>query len=67
MILEFSTPRDRNGNRYYLGIDTCLKTYSTERGHWYSRADVIQIGKQDRRRIIDQVSTAGYERIDYMN
>lgn len=32
MILEFATKRDRNGNRYYLGINTDKKYFFT--GAW---------------------------------
>lgn len=60
MILEFSTKRDRNGNRYYLGIDTERKTYSRERGKWYGRDDVTEITRKDRRRMIETLTAAGY-------
>lgn len=60
MILEFATKRDRNGNRYYLGIDTDNKTFSRERGKWYSREDITEIGKNDRRKMIDQLTAAGF-------
>ena len=57
MILEFATKRDVNGNRYYLGIDTDKKTFARERGKWYSREDVTEIGKNDRRKMIDQLTS----------
>lgn len=66
MILEFATKRDRNGNRYYLGIDTDRKVYSLERGHWYSREDIAEITKTDRRRLIEKIETE-YKRIDYLS
>lgn len=65
MILEFATKRDRNGNRYYLGIDTDNKTFSRERGKWYSREDITEIGKNDRRKMIDQLTDAGFIEKDH--
>lgn len=66
MIIEYSTNRDRNGNRYYLGVDHDKKTFSRERAHWYCRDDVIEVSKKDRRKIIDLVTAAGYSEVDYM-
>lgn len=60
MILEFATKRDVNGNRYYLGIDTENKKFSRERGRWYSREDITEISKADRRKIIEQLESAGF-------
>lgn len=60
MILEFATKRDINGNRYYLGIDTEKKSFSRERGRWYSRDDITEITKADRRKIIEQLENAGF-------
>lgn len=60
MVLEFATKRDKNGNRYYLGIDTEKKIFSRIRGKWYSRADIIQITKTERRAIIERATEAGY-------
>lgn len=65
MILEFATKRDRNGNRYYLGIDTDNKTFSRERGKWYGRDDVIEIGKRDRREIIDKLESDNFTEVEY--
>lgn len=64
--LEFATKRDRNGNRYYLGIDTETKTFSRERSHWYNREDITEISKTDRRKMIDQLETAGYTEVNYI-
>lgn len=60
MVLEFATKRDQNGNRYYLGIDTEKKSFSRERGRWYSREDITEITKADRRKIIEQLEHAGF-------
>ena len=60
MILEFATKRNINGNRYYLGIDTEKKSFSRERGRWYSRNDITEITKTDRRKIIEQLENAGF-------
>ena len=65
MLLEFSTKRDRNGNRYYLGIDTENKTFSRERGKWYGRDDVIEIGKRDRREIINKLESDNFTEVEY--
>lgn len=65
MLLEFSTKRDRNGNRYYLGIDTEKKIFSRERGKWYGRDDVIEIGKRDRREIIDKLESDNFTEVEY--
>lgn len=65
MKLEFATKRDANGNRYYLGIDTENKTFSRERGKWYSREDITEITKADRRKLIDQLQTAGFDEVNH--
>lgn len=65
MFFEFATKRDINGNRYYLGVDTVKKVFSRERGHWYSREDIVEIGKNDRRKIIEQLEIDGYTEIDH--
>ena len=65
MKLEFATKRDINGNRYYLGIDTDNKTFSRERGKWYSREDITEIGKNDRRKMIKQLTAAGFTEIEH--
>lgn len=67
MVLEFATARNKNGNRLYLGVNTEDKTFSRERGAWYSRADVIQITKKERRAIIERAEAAGYTEIAYFN
>ena len=63
MLLEFATKRDRNGNRYYLGVDTENKTFSRQCSHWYCREDIVEIGKRDRNKIIEQLETANYKEI----
>lgn len=67
MILEYATRRDKNGNRYYLGIDNETFIFSRERGRWYSRADIIEISKKDYHKIIEQLQRAGYIEIEYFN
>jgi len=66
MILEFATKRDQNGNRYYLGIDTEKRTFSRERGKWYSREDITEISKTDRRKMIEQAENAGFTETEYL-
>lgn len=65
MKMEFATKRDINGNRYYLGFDTDAKTFSRERGKWYSREDITEIGKQDRKKLIEQLENEGYTEINH--
>lgn len=64
MILKFATKRDKNGNRYFLGIDTKNKIFSRESAHWYSREDITEITKTDRRKIINQLESENYKEID---
>ena len=66
MILEFATKRNANGYRKYLGIDTEKKTFSRERGRWYTRSDIVEITDRDRRALIDQLSGCGFTEIDRM-
>lgn len=65
MVFEFSTRRDVNGNRYYLGIDSDNFIFSRERGKWYGRDDIIEISKKDRRKLIEQLECAGYTEIEH--
>ena len=64
MILKFATKRDRNGNRYYLGIDTKKKVYALTPSHWYSREDFTEVTKGDRRKLIEAVKADGYKEIN---
>lgn len=64
MQLEFATKRDPSGNRYFLGIDTENKTFSRERARWYSREDVAEISKKDRRAMIERLQAAGWAETD---
>ena len=66
MILEFATKRNQNGNRYYLGIDTDKKVFSRERGHWYTKDDVIEITKHDRNNLIEQLESENYKEIEHI-
>lgn len=63
MIIKFATKRDRNGNRYYLGIDTEKKVYALTSSHWYSREDFTEVTKGDRRKLIEAVKAEGYTEI----
>ena len=65
MVFEFATRRDKNGNRYYLGIDNDNFTFSRQRGKWYGRDDIIEISKKDRRKLIEQLDRAGYTEIEH--
>lgn len=66
MIIKFSTKRDRNGNRYFLGFDTEKKVFARESSHWYGRDDIIEIGKNDRRELIEKLQADGYTEINYI-
>lgn len=66
MILKFATKRDKNGNRYFLAIDTDKKIFSRESAHWYSREDITEVSKTDRRKMIDQAEAANYTEVDYI-
>lgn len=63
MKLEFATKRDVNGDRYYLGIDTETKVFSTQRGHWYCREEVVEVTQKDRKKLIDNLERSGYHKI----
>lgn len=65
MQLEFATKRTPAGIRYYLGIDTESRTFSRERARWYSREDITEISKTDRRAIIERLEKAGYTETDF--
>lgn len=67
MVFEYATRRDKNGNRLYLGINNDNFTFSRQRGKWYSRDDIIEISKKDRRKLIEQLERAGYTEIEYFN
>ena len=62
---QYHTGRHCWTNRYFLGIDTEAKTFSRERARWYSREDVAEISKTDRRRIIEKLERAGYIETNY--
>ena len=64
MVIKFATKRDRNGNRYYLGIDTEKKVYALTSSHWYSREDFTEVTKRDRRKLIEAVRADGYKEVD---
>lgn len=64
MQLEFATKRDAAGNRYFLGIDTESRTFSRDRARWYSREDVAEISRKDRRALIEKLESAGYTETD---
>ena len=64
MIIKFATKRDRNGNRYYLGIDTKNKVYAVTSSHWYSREDITEVTQRDRRKLIEAVKADGYKEVD---
>ena len=65
MILRFATKRDVNGNRYYLAIDTFRNEWARESAHWYTRDDIIEISKKDRRRMIEALQKeTGYKEVN---
>lgn len=66
MILEFATKRNRNGLRKYLGINTETMTYSRERGHWYSREDIVEISLSDLRKLEAQCERLHYVKLPHL-
>lgn len=66
MILRFATKRNSSGNRYYLAIDTINKTFARESAHWYTKDDITEISKSDRRKLIEQVENENYIEIDHL-
>ena len=64
MIIKFATKRDRNGNRYYLGIDTKKEVYAVTPLHWYSRDDITEVTQRERRKLIESVKADGYKQIN---
>ena len=64
MILNFSTKRDINGNRYYLAIDTDKKVFSRFCSTWYSKADVITITQAERRKLISDLEISLFVEIN---
>lgn len=65
MFLEFATKRDKNGNRYYLGLETETKTFSRERGKWYSKDDLTaEITRKERRKLIEELEESGFIEIE---
>ncbi len=66
MLLRFATKKDVNGNRYYFAFNPDSKVYAIESPHWYSRDDIIEISKKDRRRLIEQVQAANYKEVSHL-
>lgn len=66
MIIKFTTKRDRNSNRYFLGFDTEKKIFARESSHWYGRDDIVEIGKNDMRELIEKLQADGYTEIDHI-
>ena len=66
MIVKYATPRDRNGNRYYLCVDYAEKKYAEEPAHWFCREDFIEVSKTDRRKLRDMVIDDGFTPVNYL-
>lgn len=56
MILEFKNGPDRNGNMYYLRIDTGKKTYTENRNLW----DGLKVTRAQLRRLKETAKKDGY-------
>ena len=68
MIFSFSTKRDINGNRYFLGFDTEKKEFSRNCKSWYSARDLTaQITKKERLNLIDRLEKSGFSEVDYIS
>lgn len=63
MFIKFSTKVDKNGNKYYLAVDTVNSIYSREPFSWYrcTDPDIIVIDKKQRRKLIDELENAGFQ------
>lgn len=62
MFIKFSTKPDKNGNRYYLEIETENRVFSRVPSKWYSckDPDIIVLDKAQRRKLIDELENAGF-------
>ena len=56
MIIRFCTKRDINGNRKYLIIDECNKSYNDNCVRWFSRSDFVEVSVGDLKKIKNQAS-----------
>lgn len=59
MITKYATKRDINGNRYTLIVNTENKTFQRSYNP-FDYSDYITIGKRDRNKLIDQLTSEGY-------
>lgn len=59
MITKYATKRDINGNRYTLIVNTENKTFQRSYNP-FDYSDYIAIGKRDRNKLIDQLTSEGY-------
>lgn len=59
MITKYATKRDINGNRYTLIVNTESKTFQRSYNP-FDYSDYITIGKRDRNKLIDQLTSEGY-------
>lgn len=59
MILQFKTPRNTNGHRHYLAIDTDKKTFTTFDPHMITEG--IEIKTSDYRETVKRIKAAGFE------
>lgn len=64
MFLEFATKRDRNGNRYYLTIETEGKIF-TLMDRYYIKGEFIQITRTERRKLIEELKAHNFEEKEY--
>lgn len=68
MIFSFSTKRDRNGNRYFLGLDTIKKEFSRNCKSWYGVDDLTaQITKKERLNLIHRLESENFKEVDYIS
>ncbi len=66
MIIKFATKRDRNGNRYYLILDTERKQFSETASGFYHKDDYIEVTKRERRSLEIRALTDDYKEVDYI-
>ena len=64
MIIKFSTKRDRNGNRYYLILDTDKKQYSKTASGFYHKDDYIEVTKREKHSLEIRALADDYKEVD---
>ena len=67
MKIAFASKRDKNGNRYYLMVDSDKKEFARVPSHWYSKEDFVEVSKTELRNMAQKVEEAGYTEVQHMS